>query len=214
MTSCVHNRCYHLGMNRKLFIGLESAIYLCFIILDILNRNTIYLKYAGIVLCFIYSLYSSERVISVALFFTLVSDFFLLVINRYYVVGVSTFIIVQLLYCYYIYKKKTDVYVWLRIVLSSSAVLLLINLNQISLLNVLVVIYFTNLVMNAFSSLTNSKLRLLSLGLFLFVCCDICVGLFNILSVSSPIYPYVSLGMWIFYLPSQVLITLSTKMEL
>ena len=54
---------------------------------------------------------------------------------------------------------------------------------------------------------------LCALGLTLFVGCDACVGLFNALPAHSPLYPAVSVGMWLFYLPSQVLIALSAKEE-
>ena len=43
--------------------------------------------------------------------------------------------------------------------------------------------------------------------------CDVCVGLFNVLPPASPLYAAVSVGMWLFYLPSQVLITLSALPE-
>ena len=51
--------------------------------------------------------------------------------------------------------------------------------------------------------------RLFAVGLTLFVGCDVCVGLFNALPPGSPPYSAASVGMWFFYLPSQVLITLS-----
>ena len=55
--------------------------------------------------------------------------------------------------------------------------------------------------------------RLFALGLALFVGCDVCVGLFNALPAPSPLYSAASVGMWLFYLPSQALIALSALPE-
>ena len=53
-------------------------------------------------------------------------------------------------------------------------------------------------------------MRLFSIGLWLFLCCDLCVGLFqNPQLVPPAVSAFVSVGIWLFYLPAQVLITLS-----
>lgn len=53
-------------------------------------------------------------------------------------------------------------------------------------------------------------MRLFSIGLWLFLCCDLCVGLFqNPQLVPPAVSAFVSVGMWLFYLPAQVLIALS-----
>ena len=80
-------------------------------------------------------------------------------------------------------------------------------MKRFDLLNAVSLFYFTLLLGNLFSSLTNKKLRIMSGGFLLFVCCDICVGLFNLLE-RGPVYDAVSLLMWIFYLPSQVLLAI------
>ena len=46
-------------------------------------------------------------------------------------------------------------------------------------------------------------------GLLLFVGCDLCVGLHNLAGIPAPLAAFARVGMWLFYLPSQVLITLS-----
>ena len=64
------------------------------------------------------------------------------------------------------------------------------------------------------NSVLNERLGRIALGLTLFVGCDLCVGLFNArLSGSLPLHLLVYLGMWFFYLPSQVLIALSALPE-
>ena len=64
-----------------------------------------------------------------------------------------------------------------------------------------------------FWTLNGARQRAFALGLTLFVGCDTCVGLFNVLPAGSPLYFPASVGMWLFYLPSQVLIALSTLPE-
>ena len=78
-------------------------------------------------------------------------------------------------------------------------------------LNLLAGLYFSQLLSNTILAWTRRgrRWRLFALGLTLFVGCDVCVGLFNALPPGSPRYFAVSIGMWLFYLPSQVLIALS-----
>jgi len=49
------------------------------------------------------------------------------------------------------------------------------------------------------------------LGMSLFVACDINVLLFNTMSHDSPLFGLVSQLMWIFYLPSQILLSISAN---
>jgi len=69
-----------------------------------------------------------------------------------------------------------------------------------------VALYFSQLVS---STLLAWSVRrwIFAAGLTLFVCCDLCVGMFNL----GILRAFSSVGMWLFYLPSQVLIVLSAK---
>ena len=78
-------------------------------------------------------------------------------------------------------------------------------------LNLLAMFYFSQLLSNTILAWTLPAMRIFALGLTLFVGCDICVGLFNVLPTVSPLFSAVSVGMWFFYLPSQVLIALSAQ---
>ena len=60
------------------------------------------------------------------------------------------------------------------------------------------------------------RLGLFLAGLVLFFCCDIMVGIFNAAGyvplqedIYRTLYQVSSIGMWVFYLPGQVMITLS-----
>lgn len=91
---------------------------------------------------------------------------------------------------------------------------------EVDLLLVLTCFYFMSLALNvvfAFRNRTFSSFsRLFAYGLILFICCDINVGIFNLADfiningeVYRTLYRVSTLGMWFFYLPSQVLIALS-----
>lgn len=88
-------------------------------------------------------------------------------------------------------------------------------------------LYFLNLCLNAVEAYTLSrpsreswhseavteKVRpIFAVGLILFICCDICVGLWNLYPPLPPLLrEFVRVGIWFFYLPSQVLIVLSQE---
>jgi len=164
------------------------------------------------------------KLVAAALCLTVAADVFLLVLNRSYmdrVVGVALFIPVQLLYACRLYlqrEKQATFFILERLVgLVAAVVWLALGLD---LLTALVIIYFTNLTANVTEGLgtridipldvlLQSRHIRFSWGLFLFACCDVCVGLWNL-----GFFPgFTRVGMWFFYLPSQVLIVLSQCLE-
>lgn len=192
---------------KKKFIIVELIIYLTFIIFDLLKMDSTYIKYLGIIFCFLYSLLNAKKFQSISMFFTLIADMFLLVLNRYYEIGVLSFIVVQIIYILFIKnnnKKYFVSFLIFRFVVLFLGTLILCLTKNLNLLNFLVITYFSNLLINTIESYT-IKNNILSLGLTLFVCCDICVGLHNVL----PHETIASFLMWVFYLPSQVLIVLA-----
>lgn len=194
-------------MKNKHFILAESLIYIGFIILDLLHINSTYIKYLGIILCLGYALLSGKKHRSVAMIFTLMADFFLLILDSHYEIGLVSFIIVQFIYLYFLgnYDRGYfNMFLLIRGFIIATGTLLLIIFKNLTLINELVLIYFSNLVLNTIQSYLLPN-RLLSIGLTLFVCCDICVGLHNI----NVAYTLATFLMWFFYLPSQVLIVIS-----
>lgn len=194
-------------MNKKAFVLLESILYISFLILDLKHIDSTYIKYAGIILCFIYALTNRKKLISVAMLFTLISDLFLLVLNRHYELGLLSFIVVQILYSYFlgnINNTYFNRFLIIRIIVLLLGTLILYIIGNLSFINELVLIYFSNELINMVHAYVN-KSTLLCIGLVLFVLCDICVGLHNINATNH----IVALLMWFFYLPSQVLIALS-----
>ena len=219
---------------KKVFLILvllvELFLYTFFLYFDFNDINieiSNWLKYVGIIICFLTSLIpifsknsaKSQYFIPFSLFFTLVSDYFLLINTdkNLYIFGVVIFIIVQLSYFIYIEtlkKNKTSFLISLifRIILSSILIIVL-SIIRFDLLSIVSACYFVELLMNFITSLSLIKINkfflIFSIGLLLFIGCDISVGLTNLDLFEGHIKNLVSNLMWIFYLPSQVLISFS-----
>ena len=219
---------------KKVFLILvllvELFLYTLFLYFDfnVINIEiSNWLKYVGIIICFLASLIpifsknaaKTQYFIPFSLFFTLVSDYFLLINTdkNLYIFGVVIFIIVQLSYFIYIEtlkKNKTSFLISLifRIILSSILIIVL-SIIRFDLLSIVSACYFVELLMNFITSLSLIKINkfflIFSIGLLLFIGCDISVGLTNLDLLEGYIKNLVSNLMWIFYLPSQVLISFS-----
>ena len=161
-----------------------------------------------------------------ALLFTAIADFFLVASQPdREVLGVLFFIPAQLFWflCVYISEengKRRKIHLFVRIVFNvlSLFVPLLVLGEGADFLSVISVVYFANILLNAIFSLALVKrFPLLSLGLVLFLLCDIFVGLGSIdnylkIEVGSFVFRLTHTGLnmpWIFYAPSQILLTLS-----
>lgn len=201
-----------------LFLTVEAILYAAFLIWDLTvggpGSNPI--KFAGILLCLAYSLYLSRqggcRLVSAALALTVLADVFLLLLNAHYALGILLFCGVQGLYFICIVRGGGRNLWGLRLGLFLLSLVVLNLLGLLIPLNILALFYFTNFFCNALASLSCSgrSMRLFSIGLWLFLCCDLCVGLFqNPQLVPPAVSAFVSVGMWLFYLPAQVLIALS-----
>lgn len=203
----------------SLFLALEAVLYAAFLTWDLTigGRGSNPIKYAGILLCLGYSLYlerrGGSRLVPAALTLTALADVFLLLLDSHYALGVGLFCLVQGLYLVRIFRSNGGKSLWgLRIVLFFAALLILKGLGLLLPLNILALFYFSNFLCNALASLgcPGGNMRLFSLGLWLFLCCDVCVGLFQSPELASPaVGAFVQVGMWLFYLPAQVLIALS-----
>lgn len=214
------------------FIAVEAVIYAVFNVMAGMNTpDPIYLKYAGVLLCvallltvmFFRNTTRDNAIMLAALFFTAISDLFILVLDKYYEIGLVTFIIVQSLYLYRLYSDRLKkIYITLAVRLGVM-VALIITFAALNMLNLLIAecaIYITMLIANVVDAFIICKKSLknvlFAIGLTLFLGCDICVGLRNfgtVLNVALPVWLIntVVVAIWAFYLPSQVLITLSVN---
>ena len=203
------------------FLAAEGIIYAAFLTLDLTGRGdaAVPVKYGGILLCLLFALacvlWGGDRLVPLALTLTAGADWFLLVRNDRYNLGIALFLCVQTVYYLRLRGHGTSAAWPLRAGLALTAGLGLYVLRLASPLNLLAALYFSQLLSNTVLAWTQRgrRWRIFAVGLTLFVGCDLCVGLFNTLPASSPLYPAVSVGMWLFYLPSQVLIALSALTE-
>jgi len=221
-----------------LFVGAELLIYLLFMAQDMLrNADTSKLKYASVCLCFVFSLLweksnlKDNAIVSAAFVFTLIADVFLLLKNDKYEAGIISFLVVHLLYLIRLLlfardfkvcdnaSEKVNIKAFKLINIVRIAVMVLLPLviylflnDYFTATNILAGECYCMLVGNAalcFCFLKNKKMRVFGIALILFALCDFCVGAFNIFSHGF-IYEFSSVMMWGFYLPSQVLICLSS----
>lgn len=207
------------------FLIIETFLYVSFLTCDFINIEIAQiLKYTAILLCLVGSIgvliYKKRSFCSVftcfAMIFTCVSDYFLLLNHNtnYYLIGVVTFIFAQLFYFVIINKKSNFRYFYLDLLIRVLLVLLIIIVGVIINTNVLTIIalvYFVQLFCNFLNSLLlikiNKKNTILSIAFFLFILCDITVALNN-LNLNSEVMSFaVYYLMWLFYLPSQVILS-------
>ena len=203
------------------FLSVEGVVYAAFLILDLTGQGgqTVSIKYAGILLCLAFALTGGDRLVPLALALTAGADWFLLVRNDHYALGVALFLCVQGVYFVRLRRAGAPAAYPLRSGLALGAGLAVcaagMAVGQAAPLNLLAALYFSQLLSNTVLAwrLKGRRWRRFALGLTLFAGCDVCVGLFNALPAASPLYPAASVGMWLFYLPSQVLIALSALPE-
>ena len=201
------------------FVIFESTLYLAFLALDLSGRdgNSLQLKYTGILLCLAFAFFCALRhgdwLVAPALLLTAGADWFLLIRNDHLMLGVALFLCVQALYFLRLHRAGgSRTLLWLRLALAVIFTLAPILIPGMGTsLNLLASLYFSQLLSNTVLAWALPSMRLFALGLTLFVGCDICVGLFNLLPPTAAWYPTVHIGMWFFYLPSQVLIALSAQ---
>ncbi len=193
-------------------------------------------SFSMIVLCFIFSVvfitYNKHNyMVAFAMFFTLVSDLFLVVLlpetsnEMYRTLAMVTFSGVQLYYfCYLIkttfYKNYIN-HVIIRITVGViSTIVTVIVLNEsVNFLAVISVFYYANLIANCVYAFINFKgSPLFAIGLLLFVFCDTFVGvqvgseMFFTIKEGTLLYKIFFANFnftWLFYGFSQVAISLS-----
>ncbi len=224
-------------ISKKHFIKISAiiiiVIYLSFLYIDIVSKDlrSIYslrLKFSTIVLCFIITLlidshgYSKEDklLVQLARFFTLIADYFL-IISSNFTMGIFFFSLVQITYIIRHSKMENKKYKNLIffIIALTIALMILLNIKIASIekdLLVLALIYASLLTTSLYCAVSTifrgknykNNSWIIALGMFLFFMCDLNVGLYNIVGEGN-IKFFLGFLIWIFYLPSQLLLTLS-----
>ena len=200
------------------FLAVQAALYAAFLAMDLAGLGAWGdpVKFLSILLCLAFCLSwtgrGGDRLTAAALAFTAAADLFLLMLGRWYGLGVALFCVVQGLYLVRV-RRLTGRGLWLplRAGLPPLFWLALGRLGLFTPLNALAAFYFANFLCNAAAALgaPGRRGRLFALGLWLFLCCDVCVGLYQSCLLSGALDRAVHLGMWLFYLPGQVLLSLS-----
>ena len=144
---------------------------------------------------------------------TLAGDYFLSVTQTHLTLGIGLFCVVQTMYMLYLFlcpaadKKPTLSEPAVRIALFVFLLVILLVMNMLTLQNALAVLDISLLGYNMFKAWRQGKeMRLFAVGLSLFFCCDICVGLRSILPQEMSTIMFILI--WSFYLPSQILIVI------
>lgn len=162
----------------------------------------------------------------IGLLFTLGADFFLVILDPIIEIpAMICFSITQICYFLKIYTFQKDkekrVHLIVRIILIITVIVFTIILlaGQVDLLTLLSAFYYANLLCNIIFAFTQYKKSILfPIGLLLFALCDLQVGLnyLNDYYLSLDYIPLFNLLFnsslniaWIFYAPSQMLISLS-----
>ena len=205
-------------LNMILIIGIVM-LYLAFLSFDLFSiprsMESRYLKYASIMLCFLLAtgLYyhstdkRDSKYVVLALIFTLAADLFLLFTQRK-ITGVFFFCLMQLTYL-----KRYNIR-FFKVGIGFAVIAIFIHF--LSLFQPLYVIagLYAFLIVTCFLATFHAKLPKFNLqcarvGMALFILCDIHVALYNQLSMSSDYFRFVTVAMWLFYLPAQFLLAIS-----
>ncbi|MFA9398477.1 MAG: lysoplasmalogenase family protein [Clostridiaceae bacterium] len=216
-------------------INIIIMIYISFLFLDISNKNsfinTDILKYISIILCFFISfLYSNTSISKVdlnllrlGLFFTVLADLCLLFLDKY-IIGIILFCIVQIIY---LIRYERGEIIRNIIFLFIIAFIILISIYFMKLFygeveNIFPVslFYAICLLTSVIKAYKNKSYPcpnnyIIRWGMTLFLLCDISVAVYNV--TNNLIYfPHIYTMnqvflqfIWLFYLPSQLLISLS-----
>lgn len=201
-------------------------------ILTILGPANRYISFACILFTFLYSLLFTSKenkkyLINIGLLFTVFSDISLVLIRPMnQSTGMTTFLITQICYFLYLYfntdnSKSKNIHLITRITLNLLTIIITIIVlkKKTDYLSIISMLYYINLIINVIVAFTKTKKSiLLPLGLLLFLCCDTLIGIreaagvYLNISETSLLYKmaYSSFNFpWVFYIPSQVIITLS-----
>ena len=203
------------------FLIIETILYLL-----IMAFNNKWYMFASIGLCLLYAIANSktgDRFIVAALSFTLAADFFLvLCTEQQRLWGMIFFLGAQTMYAIRLQLMRFRLSLLLiRIGLSMTALLItwMVLKENVDALALISLCYYANLVMNIVEGFTQfRKNKPFPIGLVLFLLCDTVIGLQMMASTYIPmsdttvlyqiLYPGFNLA-WFFYLPSQVLLSIS-----
>lgn len=206
-----------------IFLAVEAVLFCTFVAMDVMHHDAEnVVKYVAICLVGLMGLRAGKQrdnvVVTAAFLFTMVADLFLILIGNF-VAGVAAFICVQTCYTirFSFMSGKPLVGELLKrlvpgVILGGIATYFLgINVG-------IIVAYACSFAVNFVHGFELHILKpsprhlRFAIGLFLFACCDICVGITNLRPgfLTEQMIRNAEVMTWIFYLPSQILILSTT----
>lgn len=207
-----------------LFLAASCVLY--YFILTAGGTLLVATSYASIILCFAFALAGWQNFwIIGGLACTVGADFFLVVcdpIQQFW--GMVFFLGAQSLYAAMLHHSRPDktlLFIRLGLIAAAEAVTVLILKDATDPLAVISICYYVNLIFNIILAFLQFKqYRLFAIGLVFFLLCDTVIGLQVMSGGYLPIPDGSLLDQilsvpfnlaWLFYLPSQVLISLSSR---
>lgn len=223
----------------KILLIVICVLYITFMLIDIsiikVFELSSVLKYISIILCFSISLLIGSNyldkidklLLELGLLITLIADF-LLLFTDYFTMGVGVFSIVHIIYAIRYERNRIK-----PVLIKFTVIFLVIIITylvfnhffmKIELLFAMALFYAVSILNSVVKAIKTCKHKLfpypnkylIAWGMVLFLLCDINVGIFNITrmtynlnSIINLLYSISGVLMWFFYLPSQVLISLS-----
>lgn len=224
------NKWVNLGVAITLSLIVFSS-YFIEIFANSFFLNDRQLSYICVVFCFLLSLCFAKKdntlLITLGLLFNCIADIFLVLnySNQTMLAGVSVFLITQTFYALYtltLCKSKTTKIINICARIIGSIIILLITLLalKIKLYEAFSGVYIFNFVITLIVCLCNFKSQyIMCVGLFLYICCDVCVGLTNggasILGFSGSFIDFLySFDMaFVFYIPGVYFISLNNFLK-
>lgn len=227
---------YYLNRKTKIILGLILSCYLFFLATDFSaystgSRYSIAVKYFSLLLCFIITIMIGRnghnlmdtRMLQSGLFLTACADYCLLLSNKYFV-GVLIFCIVQIIYIFRFtrdLKSRNKIFSAILIIYIVLLIIIFTNykVGNFDLILTLICLFYglliTTSLITGIRTLKTNYFPLYSsvmicIGMILFFLCDINVALFNIFKANGSCFASISgFLMWMFYIPSQVMLALS-----
>lgn len=219
----------------KIVLALITILYLSYLYMDFFSRYTelsASMKFISIVLCFLLALLSGAKpfngynvkLLKIGLFLTVIADFFLLIEKEHYEIGITVFSIAQIIYTIrYNSRNRTNIirsYVILLFTLFFTYIVIK-PFTKIEIIIPIALFYGIALITNVYKAFVVYREKLyprpnglmVALGMLLFLLCDINVLLYNIFryvkQTNGLLYRLSHVSIWLYYLPSQVLLALS-----
>ncbi|MBR5452073.1 MAG: hypothetical protein IKV36_03660 [Clostridia bacterium] len=208
-------------------VFILASLVLYFFVLTAYGNLLVISEFSAISVCFLFVLvnsFANDKLLTYGMFFTLCADFCLVICNPIeQIKGVVFFLIVQALYGVKLYQNnKSKGLLIARIIATAVAPIIVFSVlgNKTDVLSCISVCYYVNLIFNIISAFTSFKKNpVFVIALLLFLLCDTVVGLgvaagtYLPIAEGSFIHKIIFSGInlaWLFYLPSQVLISLTS----